>query len=342
MPSISVAVKKLSFLLSLLLVLPLVAVPTATEAMLTTFQTKAAKGENVDALVAAVGKLSAVDLRLLTAAIERVWPAQRESYLSQLALAAKAGGGKKTDARQQIRKHREAFKEVYAKGNDAMKPLLTSVSMPAIEALRKLLAPNPAQLIEAGGEKLQAQRKLVLALAKYRDAAHNAVLFVAPQDSSGPLDAAEKAATEGISGFEHNDVKILALNRKTAKDKKVPEGEVRGIEECNELRMLVGLNALVLDPKLCEAARDHSTDMAEKGFFAHESPVPGKKSPWDRAKNFGTTASGENIYMGSSDPHGANMGWFYSPGHHKNMFSPGQRRIGLGCSGNHWTEMFGG
>jgi uncharacterized protein YkwD len=36
------------------------------------------------------------------------------------------------------------------------------------------------------------------------------------------------------------------------------------------------------------------------------------------------------------------MGWFYSPGHHKNMFSPGQRRIGLGQYGSHWTQMFGG
>jgi uncharacterized protein YkwD len=46
--------------------------------------------------------------------------------------------------------------------------------------------------------------------------------------------------------------------------------------------------------------------------------------------------------MGSSDPHGANMGWFYSPGHHKNMFNAGQVRIGLGCTGSHWTQMFGG
>ena len=103
--------------------------------------------------------------------------------------------------------------------------------------------------------------------------------------------------------------------------------------------MLVGLNALVLDPKLCAAARDHSKDMAEKGFFAHESPVPGKKTPWDRAKNFGTTASGENIFMGSNDPHAAITGWFYSPGHHKNMFRPNLVRMGLGCTGKHWTQM---
>lgn len=340
--SIFSGVKKLTFLLSLLLVLPLAAVPTAADELLSTFQTKAAKGENVDDVIAGVDKLSAVDLKRLSAGIEKFWPAQSEAYLSQLAVTAKTLGNKKTDSRQQIRKHREAFKEVYGKGEDAMKPLLTTVSMPAVEALRKLLAPNPAQVIEAGGEKLQAQRKLVFAVAKLRDAAHNAVMFVAPLDSIGPLAAAEKTAAEGVSGFERSDLKILALNRKLAKDKKVPDAEVRGIEECNELRMLVGLCAVLLDPKLCDAARDHSKDMAEKGFFAHESPVPGKKTPWDRAKNFGTSASGENIYMGSAEPHDANMGWFYSPGHHKNMFSPGQHRIGMGCTGNHWTQMFGG
>ena len=338
----SAAVKNPCLLLSLLLLLPLAAAPTPADELLSAFGAKAAKGENVDAQMAAVANLSAVDLKRLSAQIEKIWPSQRDGYLSQLTLTSKTLGGKKGDTRQIIRKHRDDFRGVYAKSDDAMKPLLASVSMPAVEALRKLLEPNPAQLIEAGGEKLQAQRKLVMALAKFRDAAHNAVLFVVPLDSVGPLEAAEKAAAETISGFERNDLKILALNRKTAKDKQVPAAEVTGIEECNELRMLVGLNALLLDPKLCAAARDHSTDMAEKGFFAHESPVPGKKTPWDRAKNFGTSASGENIYMGSADPHAANMGWFYSPGHHKNMFSPGQRRIGMGCSGNHWTQMFGG
>jgi uncharacterized protein YkwD len=106
--------------------------------------------------------------------------------------------------------------------------------------------------------------------------------------------------------------------------------------------LYVGLGALELDPQLCEAARDHSKDMAEQNFFAHESPVPGKKTPWDRAAKAGTTASGENIFAGSVDAHAANLGWFYSPGHHKNMFSPGQRRIGLGRHGSHWTQMFGG
>ena len=334
--------KILPLLISLVLALPLTAAPGTADEMLSTFKAKAAKGEKVDDLIAAVADLPDAELKRLSAEIEKLWPRVRDGYLAQLDLTAKTLAAKKGDVRQQIRKHREAFKEVYGKDDEAMKPLLKTVSMPAVEALRKILAPGAAQLIEAGGEKLQAQRKLVLAMAKFRDAAHNSVLFVVARlDSITPLEAAEKTVAEGITGFERGDLKILAQNRKLAKDKNIPEAEARGIAECNELRMLVGLNALLLDPKLCDAGRDHSKDMAEKGFFAHESPVPGKKLPWDRAKNFGTTASGENIFSGNTDPHEANMAWFYSPGHHKNMFSPGHLRIGLGCTGNHWTEMFG-
>ncbi len=80
--------------------------------------------------------------------------------------------------------------------------------------------------------------------------------------------------------------------------------------------------------------------MKEKGFFAHDSPVPGKATPWARAKLAGTSASAENIYSGGSDPKGANRGWFFSPGHHKNMFG-GHQRIGLGHYGGRWTQMFG-
>jgi uncharacterized protein YkwD len=340
-PSIAASVNLLACLLALLLVLPLTAAPTAADEILAAFDTKATAGEDCTELCDAIANLPGTEQNRLLAEINKTWTRLRDGYLKQLALAASKLGGKKTDSLQQVRVHRAAFQQVYAKDEATMKPLLTSVSMPAIEALRKLLAPNPEQLIEAGGDKLKAQRKLVLALARFRDGASNAMLATQPIDSTSSLTAAEKELAEATCGFPRGDLNMLAHNRKVAKTSDLPEAEARGIEECNELRMLVGLNALLLDPKLCEAARDHSKDMAEKGFFAHESPVPGKKSPWDRAKNFGTTAAGENIFMGSSDPHAANMGWFYSPGHHKNMFNPGQLRIGLGCTGSHWTQMFG-
>ena len=338
----SPAVKSLFLLILLGLAVPLQAAPTAVDEILAAFQSKAEAGEDISELLPSIENMPGAEQKRLIAEIEKLWPRLRDGYVASLNLAAKAQSGKKGEVRQEIAKHRAAFREVYAKDEASMKPLLQTVSMPAVEALRKLLAPDPSELIAAGGEKLVQQRKLVRALAEFRDGTLKVAISTLPMDSVSSLEAAEKAAAGATGGFQRDDLKVLAQNRKIAEDKEIPEEEVRGIEECNEWRMLVGLRALVIDPKLCEAARDHSKDMQEQGFFAHESPVPGKKTPWDRAKNFGTTASGENIFAGSGDPHGANRGWFFSPGHHKNMFNPGQVRIGLGCTGSHWTQMFGG
>jgi len=334
------------FLLSLTLVLSLAgqgfSAPSAADELLVAFQAKLESGdENWDDLLASLEELPGAEQRTVAAEIGKIWPRMSSAYISEFNQAARGMAANRGDTRQAIQKHRADFMRVYAMAEGPMKPLLKEISMPAIEELRKLLTPLPGQILAAGDEKLQAQRKIVLALAKFRDATLNAMLSTVPADSVATLATAEQLAAESISGFDRTDLRVLEQNRKTVASKEVPEDEARGIEECNIWRMLVGLKALTLDPKLCDASRDHSKDMAELGFFAHESPVAGKKTPWDRASNFGTTSSGENIYAGSSNPQSANQGWFYSPGHHKNMFSPGQVRIGLGHFGNRWTQMFG-
>jgi uncharacterized protein YkwD len=116
---------------------------------------------------------------------------------------------------------------------------------------------------------------------------------------------------------------------------------VVGMQAVNNIRMTCGLRPLAYDLKLCQAAAGHSSDMQAAGFFAHESPLPGKRTPWDRAKLAGTTASGENIYMGSAVSADAIKAWFLSPGHHKNMFAEDSRRQGLGRCGKFWTQEFG-
>jgi len=135
------------------------------------------------------------------------------------------------------------------------------------------------------------------------------------------------------------DREVLTRNRALAAELPEPE-EAAGVLDLNRLRILLGLNALLLDVKLCAASRDHSNDMRTLGFFAHESPVEGKKTPWDRAARFGTTAGAENIAAGHASGASANLGWWYSPGHHKNMLG-GHARVGLGRSEAFWTQMFG-
>lgn len=131
------------------------------------------------------------------------------------------------------------------------------------------------------------------------------------------------------------------LEANFAQARKLEPEESAGIRDLNRMRLLLGLSSLAIDPRLCEAAKGHSRDMVEKKFFSHDSPVPGKSTPWDRASKAGTTASGENIAAGTSTGAGANRMWFHSPGHFKNMFGARHRRIGLGNYGRDWTQMFG-
>jgi len=131
---------------------------------------------------------------------------------------------------------------------------------------------------------------------------------------------------------------ILAVNSQLAGQ--IDPEEARTILALNLMRNLLGLPPVVIDLKLCAAARDHSSDMQRLKFFAHESPLPGKKTPWDRAKLFGTAASGENIMMGVRDGKAANLGWFHSPGHHKNMLG-NHNRVGMGLVGAYFTELLG-
>jgi uncharacterized protein YkwD len=135
------------------------------------------------------------------------------------------------------------------------------------------------------------------------------------------------------------DRAVLEANRE--KVKSLDTAEVQGLLVFNLLRARVGIGALPIDVKLCTASRDHSNDMVERKFFAHESPVPGKKGPSDRAKLAGTTAGAENIYFGSERGEDAIEAWWHSPGHHANLMAP-HKRVGLGRHQGHWTQMFGG
>ena len=88
------------------------------------------------------------------------------------------------------------------------------------------------------------------------------------------------------------------------------------------------------------AARDHSNDMKQHKFFSHTSPVRGKKEFTKRAANFGASASAENIAINGGGGPVVVRAWYYSPGHHKNLFG-NHRRIGIGKAGRYWTQMFG-
>ena len=150
--------------------------------------------------------------------------------------------------------------------------------------------------------------------------------------------ARERFELEVVDEAKHaRIVDVASIRLRSA----TPHEEHLGTLELNRLRYLLGLSLVRIDPKLSDAARDHSKDMTNVGFFSHTSPVSGKRRFGQRAANFGTSASAENIAAGQRTGPGAIRAWWYSPGHHKNMLG-GHGRTGLGQHGSMWTQMFGG
>ncbi len=90
-----------------------------------------------------------------------------------------------------------------------------------------------------------------------------------------------------------------------------------------------GLPALVTDTKLTEVARQHSQEMFQLGYFAHESPVLG--SPFDRMRRAGISfqAAGENLALAPMVDI-AHVGLMNSPEHVANILRPEFRRVGIG------------
>lgn len=112
----------------------------------------------------------------------------------------------------------------------------------------------------------------------------------------------------------------------------------------NHERAVMGLPPLLLEERLSEASWGHSNDMRAGGFFSHTSPIPGKRTPADRARKakFRGSWTGENIFMGSPSFMAAYNGWFGSDGHRFIMFTKGGSNvIGVGIAGGHWTMMTG-
>lgn len=82
---------------------------------------------------------------------------------------------------------------------------------------------------------------------------------------------------------------------------------------------------------LAAAARDHSTNMGERDFFAHCDLDTGE-GPGTRVSDAGYAynAMGENIAAGYQTPAQVMNGWMNSPGHRANILNTNFREIGAG------------
>lgn len=123
----------------------------------------------------------------------------------------------------------------------------------------------------------------------------------------------------------------------------------------NAERAKEGRTALVPDERLRAAARQHSAEMEEKRYFAHESPVAAHAKLSQRVDLTGFAWRGiaENIFQAEGYDTGdkpaiaklAVESWMDSPGHRRNILSPDLARLGVGVTvkGDRFqaTQVFG-
>lgn len=103
-----------------------------------------------------------------------------------------------------------------------------------------------------------------------------------------------------------------------------------------------GLAPFQIDEALSKVAREKSRDMAQNGYFDHQSPTHG--SPFDMMRAYGITyqTAGENIAKGQQTPEEVVNAWMNSQGHRENILNSRFTHIGIGYieQGNHWTQQF--
>jgi uncharacterized protein YkwD len=224
---------------------------------------------------------------------------------------------------------------------DLAKAMIVQKGDPAMDRLRQLLIVNRDQIL-AASEELVLERQELGRIGAIWEACKKSLAAEDDVENATSFEELivqeEKLAAQSMLPISNVARQVLTVNFRLAEQLDANEAEC--VAELNLTRILLGLEPCLIDLKLAVAARGHSEDMMKLKFFAHESPVAGKKTPLDRAKLAGTTSSAENIATGARSGEGANRMWFHSPGHHKNMLGS-HKRVGLGKAGKYYTELFG-
>ena len=157
-------------------------------------------------------------------------------------------------------------------------------------------------------------------------------------DAGMPRRAVLKGLAGGAAG------RLLALPRRR------PAGAITAAEYCptadeqamlrllNELRARHGRAPLRPSATLGAAARHHSRDMHERGYFSHATLGTGE-GPGERAvaHGFPNLGVGENIAWDWGSPEATFRSLVDSPGHRDNMLGQGYRAVGIGRSESKWT-----
>jgi uncharacterized protein YkwD len=117
------------------------------------------------------------------------------------------------------------------------------------------------------------------------------------------------------------------------------------LSDINQLRTQHHLPALTLNPRLCQAARQHAEEMAQYNYFSHRgrrrflfASSPGTRAT---ASGYQWKAIAENICAGYRHAPAAFQSWVLSAEHYRNLTDPRYRDAGIGvarsCAKTYWV-----
>ncbi len=135
------------------------------------------------------------------------------------------------------------------------------------------------------------------------------------------------------------DRRILRYNM--VADVDATKAEMAQMNITNDYRMMMGRRALAVNQKLLRAARAHSKEMADLGYFSHFSPTKGLRTPFMRMAREGYSKGVSENIARVAGPEGAHVAWLHSSGHHRNILNPGHTEFATGNWGIYWTQCFG-
>jgi len=101
------------------------------------------------------------------------------------------------------------------------------------------------------------------------------------------------------------------------------------IDQTNEKRETGSLSMLAYNETLEHAARLKAVDMAEKGYFAHNTPEGFPPWYWIEKAGYRYISAGENLAVNFTDSNDVTEAWMRSPTHRANILNGNFTEIGI-------------
>lgn len=101
------------------------------------------------------------------------------------------------------------------------------------------------------------------------------------------------------------------------------------VDLANDDRERAAIPELVVNPKLAAAAQLKANDMAQKGYFAHQTPDGYDSWHWFELVGYDYSHAGENLAVDFSESTDVEKAWMQSPTHRDNILNSKYTEIGI-------------